>query len=65
MDRTLSCECGFEARAADEEALAAAVRRHALDAHGMALSPEDALQLVARAASTPRETATHVDEEER
>ena len=61
----LKCECGFEARAADEEALAAAVRRHALDAHGIAFSPEEALLLAARVASTRPQTSTQADEEER
>jgi hypothetical protein len=39
---------GLEARAADDEALAAAVRRHASEAHGMALSHEEALLLAFR-----------------
>lgn len=41
----LSCECGFAARAADEDGLVAEVRRHAWEAHGMALSHDDALVL--------------------
>ena len=45
----LRCECGFEARAADEEGLVALVRRHAREAHGMALSHDDALLLAFRA----------------
>ncbi|MGZ4401745.1 MAG: DUF1059 domain-containing protein [Gaiellaceae bacterium] len=32
------CECGFDARAADEEGLVAEVRRHAVEAHCMPLS---------------------------
>ena len=45
----LHCECGFEARAADEEGLVAEVRRHAREAHGMALSHDEALLLAFRA----------------
>jgi predicted small metal-binding protein len=42
----LHCECGFEARAADEDGLVANVQRHAREAHSMALSREEALLLV-------------------
>ncbi len=55
----LQCDCGFKARAADEERLVAEVQRHARDAHGMALSHEEALLLAFRAelgANTPRPT---------
>ena len=45
----LHCDCGFEARAADEEGLVAEVQRHARDAHGMALSYDEALLLAFRA----------------
>ena len=50
MDRAVHCECGFEARAADEEALVAEVRRHAWEAHRMALTSHEALLLAFRAA---------------
>ena len=49
MDKVLHCDCGFEARAADEEGLVAAVTRHAREAHGMALSHDEALLLTFRA----------------
>ena len=49
MDIVLKCDCGFEARAADEEALVAEVQRHAREAHGMALSHDEALLLAFRA----------------
>jgi Protein of unknown function (DUF1059) len=49
MDKVLHCDCGFEARAADEEGLVAEVQRHAQEAHGMALSHEEALLLAFRA----------------
>jgi hypothetical protein len=38
MEKTLTCNCGHEARAGDDDALAAEVQRHAWQAHGMALS---------------------------
>jgi hypothetical protein len=49
VDRALQCECGFEARADDEGGLVEAVRRHAWEAHQMALSREEALLLAFRA----------------
>ena len=49
MDKVLHCECGFEARASHEEGLVEEVRRHAREAHGMALSREQALALASRA----------------
>jgi hypothetical protein len=45
VDKVLHCDCGFEARAADEEELVAEVQRHAQEAHGMALSHDEALLL--------------------
>jgi hypothetical protein len=62
VEELLHCNCGFVARGADEEALAAAVRRHAHEMHGMTLSREEALLLAFRArldgaATTPAETA--------
>ena len=66
----IHCDCGFDARAADEDGLVAEVRRHALEAHGMALSHDEALLLAFRAglneaAHDPSETTTRADEEER
>ncbi|HUK94048.1 MAG TPA: DUF1059 domain-containing protein [Gaiellaceae bacterium] len=49
MDKVLHCDCGFEARAADEEELVAEVRRHAREAHGMELSLDEATLLAFRA----------------
>lgn len=49
MDKVLYCDCGFEARAADEEGLVAEVTRHAREAHGMALSHDEALLLAFQA----------------
>ncbi len=45
----LQCDCGFEARADHEDGLVAEIRRHASEAHGMALSPDQALLLASRA----------------
>jgi predicted small metal-binding protein len=66
----ITCECGFEACAADEEGLVAAVRRHAAETHGMPLSHEDALLLVFRAElaaqlTTPCESPDPSEEEEK
>jgi Protein of unknown function (DUF1059) len=49
MDKVLHCDCGFEARAMHEEGLVAEVQRHAREAHGMALSHDEALLLAFRA----------------
>lgn len=67
----LHCDCGFEARAAGEDELVAQVQRHASEAHGMALSHDEALLLAFRAEldekaplTIPRETTTRTKEEE-
>lgn len=66
----LHCDCGFEARAADEEGLVAEVRRHAREAHGMELGHDEALLLAFRAElnsttepAPPRTTMTTEEEE--
>ena len=46
VDKTLTCDCGFIARATDDVGLATKVRRHAWEAHGMPLSHDDALLLL-------------------
>ena len=66
----ITCECGFEALAADEEGLVAEVRRHAAESHCMPLSHEDALLLVFRAElaaqlTTPCESTEPSEEEEK
>jgi hypothetical protein len=60
VEKVLTCECGFDARAADEEGLVAAVMRHAAEAHCMPLSHDEALLLVfhaelAQATAIPRD----------
>lgn len=57
MDKTLTCDCGFEARARNDDRLAAEVQRHAWQAHGMALSDQEALLLVFRGELTRLPTA--------
>jgi predicted small metal-binding protein len=49
VDRTLQCDCGFTARAEDEDGLVAQVQRHAYEAHRMTLSHDDAVMLAFRA----------------
>jgi predicted small metal-binding protein len=60
ITKVLHCECGYEAGADDEAGLILVVQSHALEAHGMQLSPEDVLQLASRAAldddTQPRDT---------
>ena len=46
MEKTLTCDCGFTARAADDVGLAVEVRRHAWEGHGMPLSHDEALLLL-------------------
>ena len=70
MNRVLHCHCGYAARGEDEEALVSDVRRHAWDAHGMALGRDDALLLAFRAEldqeapSTIARRSMHSDQEE-
>jgi predicted small metal-binding protein len=66
----ITCECGFDARAADEEGLVAEVMRHAAETHCMPLSHEEAVLLVfraelARQLTTPHETTDPSEEEEK
>ena len=59
MEKVLLCHCGFEARAEHEDGLVAEIQRHALEAHGMALSRNQALLLAFRAeldSDDPRHT---------
>jgi predicted small metal-binding protein len=56
VERTITCDCGFEARAADDDGLVTEVKRHAFEAHRMDLSDDEARALVSRSATTDRET---------
>ena len=65
----ITCECGFDARAADEEGLVAAVMRHAAEAHCMPLSHDEAVLLVfhaelAEATAIPARPRTATEEGE-
>jgi hypothetical protein len=70
VDKVLHCDCGFEARAVDEDEFIADVQRHAWEAHRMALSHDEALLLAFRAEldanappTSPRQTPTRSEEE--
>ena len=47
-DKVAHCDCGYEASGNDEAELVDEIRRHALTAHGIAFSFEDALLVVLR-----------------
>ena len=69
MDKTLTCDCGFIARAPDDVGLATEVERHAREAHGMSLSHDEALLLVfhaelAAATAIPAQLQTATETEE-
>jgi hypothetical protein len=49
VDKVIHCDCGFDARAENENGLVAEVQRHAWEAHRMALSDDEALLLAFRA----------------
>ena len=64
----LQCDCGFEARAEDEDGLVAEVQRHAWEEHRMALSHDEALLLAFRVQlgappTISRQTANRPDQE--
>ena len=72
MGEVVLCDCGFEARAADEDGLVAAIQRLAWEAHGMPLSHDEALLLAFRAelqetalttGLAPRQTEEHANGE--
>ena len=51
--KALRCDCGSEVRASDEDALVEEIRRHALEAHGIAFSAELARELARGATQLP------------
>jgi Protein of unknown function (DUF1059) len=63
VEKALRCDCGFEARAADEGEFVARVRQHAREAHGMKLSSEEALLLAFRAELNETSTPPTSDRE--
>jgi hypothetical protein len=68
-DKTLTCDCGFIARAPDGVGLVAVVRRHAWEVHRMPLSHDEALLLLfhaelAGATESPSRPQTATEREE-
>jgi len=57
-DKALHCDCGHEVRGEDEGELVDGIRRHALHAHGIAFSPDEALLVVLRAQLEPLRSLT-------
>ena len=51
--KALRCDCGYEVRASDEDALVEEIRRHASEAHGIAFSAELARELAGGATQFP------------
>ena len=51
--KALRCDCGYEVRASDEDALVEEIRRHASEAHGIAFSAELARELARGATQLP------------
>jgi hypothetical protein len=47
------CDCGYQLKARAEEEQVAEIRRHALEAHGIAFSAEEALAVLLRAELEP------------
>jgi predicted small metal-binding protein len=43
--KAIRCDCGYEVRASDEDALVEEIQRHASEAHGIAFSVELARRL--------------------
>jgi predicted small metal-binding protein len=62
VKKVLRCDCGFEARADNDEALVASVREHARSVHGMELSVADVHELTAR--SEHARTSRPIEREE-
>jgi hypothetical protein len=48
--KAIRCECGYEVRASDEDAVVEEIRHHASEAHGIAFSVELARKLARDAA---------------
>jgi hypothetical protein len=48
MERLLRCDCGFEVRADEDALFVATVQRHAFEAHGMRLTPDQVRGLARR-----------------
>jgi Protein of unknown function (DUF1059) len=63
--KTPRCDCGYRLKARGEEEQVAEVRRHALQAHGIDFSAEEALAVLLRAELEPNgDPRTQSGEEE-
>ena len=51
--KAIRCECGYEVRASDEDALVEGIRRHASEVHDIAFSVELARELARGATEAP------------
>jgi predicted small metal-binding protein len=49
LETVLRCDCGYEVRAHDEAELIARVQQHALEAHGLAFTPDEVVEVAFRA----------------
>jgi predicted small metal-binding protein len=56
--KALYCDCGHEVRADDDDAFVEAIRRHALEAHGIDFPVELALEVAGRAELAPSSERT-------
>lgn len=45
MSKVIRCPCGFVVRAENDNALVAMAQEHAKQAHGMELTPEEAMSM--------------------
>ena len=45
MSKVIRCPCGFVVRAESDNALVAKAQEHAMQAHGMELTPEEAMSM--------------------
>jgi predicted small metal-binding protein len=61
--KALTCDCGYEVRADDDDAFVDAIRRHALEAHGIEFPLELALDVARRAEPAPSELTFNEREE--
>ena len=62
-DKSLRCDCGYEVRGDDDTELVAAIRRHALEAHGIEFSVALAREVAREARELGREGATTKEEQ--
>jgi hypothetical protein len=63
MGKLLRCDCGYEVSGDTDDELVVGVRRHALDAHGMVFTAEDALLVAFRVQLDELSQDAHSDDE--